>query len=134
MDERIVEFITKMHIFSLGVVCDEQPYLCSCFYAYDEINNSLVFASDDSSKHIKAIKKQPKVAINIALDTKIVGIIKGVQATGAAREATNKNVYFKRFPYALALNPKLYEIKLEWIKYTDNALGFGTKLTWSLGE
>jgi hypothetical protein len=45
-----------------------------------------------------------------------------------------KSVYFKRFPYALAMNPTLWKIKVEFFKLTDNRLGFGKKIMWQREE
>lgn len=120
LDTKITEFIKKSHILTL-CVCDEfAPYACSCFYAYE--NGSFFIASDENTTHIKIARENSVVAINIALDTKIIGLIKGVQAKGVIKEANNKSVYFKRFPYALPLNPKIWEIEIFWLKFTDNAL------------
>ena len=41
-----------------------------------------------------------------------------------------KKLYFKAFPYALALSPKLWQIKVNYFKMTDNRLGFGKKIIW----
>ena len=41
-----------------------------------------------------------------------------------------KSAYLKRFPYAALLKTNLWVIQINTIKYTDNRLGFGTKLNW----
>lgn len=130
MDAKIIKFIKKQHILSLCVSDENEIWVCSCFYAYNEDLNSLIIASDSHTKHIKIIQKNPKVAVNIALDTKIIGLIKGIQAKGEIYPCENKMPYFKRFPYAMAINPDLYEIRLNYIKYTDNALE--KKLIWQI--
>ncbi|AGZ82103.1 pyridoxamine 5'-phosphate oxidase family protein [Campylobacter fetus] len=133
MDENISKFLDKIHILTLGVISDGFPHLCSCFYAYDPDLNSFIVASKSSSKHIQSIKNQPNVAINIALDTKIVGKIEGVQANGVMGildDERLEKLYFKRFPYAKLLNPELYVIRVDYIKYTNNRLGFGKKIVW----
>ena len=130
MDTKIIKFLKKQHILSLCVSDGDEIWACSCFYAYDESSNSLIIASDPQTKHMKIAQKNQKVAINIALDTKIIGLIKGIQAKGEICPCTNKTPYFKRFPYALALNPDLYEIRLDYIKYTDNALK--KKIIWEI--
>lgn len=132
MDERILKFITKMHLLSLAVISDAKPYAASCFYAFDSQNLSLVVAGEDKTTHIKALEICDEVAGTIALDTKIVGKIEGVQFRGVMGRASEdeRRVYFKRFPYALAMNPQIYAINLKWIKFTHNALGFGKKIEW----
>lgn len=67
------------------------------------------------------------------LETKIVTKIQGVQFSGTVTLLENKNLancYYKDFPYALALNPTLWQIKVVCFKMTDNRLGFGKKIIW----
>ena len=89
MDERIVKFLKKMHLASVCAIDDDgQPYAFSAFYAFDEANFSLLLASCDESSHVKFLKNSKLVAGTVALDTKIVGKIEGVQFQGAMSEAS----------------------------------------------
>jgi len=133
MDERIVKFLKKMHLASVCTIDDDgQPYAFSAFYAFDEVNFSLLLASSDESSHVKFLKNSKLVAGTIALDTKIIGKIEGVQFQGAMSEASTseQEIYFKRFFYAKAMNPKIWSISLENVKFTSNTLGFGKKIFW----
>ncbi|MBF0898137.1 MAG: hypothetical protein HXK58_07625, partial [Campylobacter concisus] len=58
--------------------------------------------------------------------------IEGVQFQGAMREASEsgREIYFKRFFYAKAMDPKIWSISLEKVKFTSNTLGFGKKIFW----
>ena len=42
--------------------------------------------------------------------------------------------YLKRFPFAALLKTNLWVLEIETIKFTDNRLGFGTKLKWQRGN
>lgn len=130
IDPRIVKFLHSEHLLSLCVLLDGVPYAASCFYAFDEQNLALLVASSSDSNHIKALQDSSQVAGTIALCTKIIGKIQGVQFRGTMSESDESGIYFRRFPYALAMKPKIFKIDLEWIKFTDNTLGFGTKLVW----
>ena len=133
MDERIVKFLKKMHLASVCAIDDEgRPYAFSAFYAFDELNLSLLLASSDETSHIKFLKNSKLVAGTVALDTKIVGKIEGVQFQGVMREASEseREIYFKRFLYAKAMDPKIWSISLEKLKFTSNTLGFGKKIFW----
>ena len=133
MDERIVKFLKKMHLASVCTIDDDgQPYAFSAFYAFDEISFSLLLASSNESSHIKFLKNSKLVAGTVALDTKIVGKIEGVQFQGAMRETSEseREIYFKRFFYAKAMDPKIWSISLEKVKFTSNTLGFGKKIFW----
>ena len=133
MDERIVKFLKKMHLASVCVIDDEgQPYAFSAFYAFDEVNFSFLLASSHESSHVKFLKNSKLVAGTVALDTKIVGKIEGVQFQGVMGEASasEREIYFKRFFYAKAMDPKIWCINLEKLKFTSNILGFGKKIKW----
>ena len=133
MDERIVKFLKKMHLASVCAIDDDgQPYAFSAFYSFDEVNFCLLLASSDESSHIKFLKNSKLVAGTVALDTKIVCKIVGVQFQGVMREASasERETYFKRFFYAKAMDPKIWCINLEKLKFTSNVLGFGKKIKW----
>ena len=127
----IETFIQKRHILTLSTQADTEVESCSAFYAYEPLLHSFVIASDEKTNHIQNALQNPKVALNIFLDTKEVGRIEGVQIKATLhplQNATLKQSYFKRFPYAVAMQPTLWEIKPYWMKYTSNRLGFGKKL------
>jgi uncharacterized protein YhbP (UPF0306 family) len=129
--EKITAFIKKHHVMSLATSLDKELSACSLFYAFDVDKLSFVVASSDDTLHIKHVKRSPRVAGNILLETKEVGKIQGVQFRGEMIELRDKELkalYFKHFPYALALLPKLWQIKVNYLKMTDNKLGFGKKL------
>ncbi len=137
MDERIVKFLKKMHLAGVCAIDNEgQPYAFSAFYAFDELNFSLLLASSDESSHIKFLKNSKLVAGTVALDTKIVGKIEGVQFQGVMSEASasEREIYFKRFFYAKAMDPKIWCINLKKLKFTSNVLGFGKKIKWERND
>ena len=79
---------------------------------------------------MKLAHQNPKIAGSIHLETKQIGKIQGIQFNGTWLKANHseQNAYLKRYSYAIALNPKLWKIVIEYIKFTDNTLGFGKKL------
>jgi uncharacterized protein YhbP (UPF0306 family) len=132
--EKIEEFISKHHVMSLATSSENELSVCSLFYAYDFSSQSFIVASSDETTHIQHINHNPQIAGNILLETKKVGEIKGLQFRGKFSEledTKSKLLYFKSFPYSLALNPKLWQIKVEYFKMTDNSFGFGKKLIWT---
>jgi len=96
----------------------------------------LVFTSDESTKHMQMALCQPSVAVGIALETRIVGKIQGLQMQGRllrpeGEKAKNaRKLYLKRFPYARLMETSLWLFEPSYIKMTHNALGFGKKLVW----
>ncbi|MCK9491666.1 MAG: pyridoxamine 5'-phosphate oxidase family protein [Sulfurimonas sp.] len=129
--EKIESFIDKHHVLSLATSDGDELSVCSLFYVYED--QCFVVASSDDTTHIKHILKNQKVAGNILLETKEVGKIQGVQFQGSFTMLEDKNLkklYFKKFPYAIAMRAKLWEIKVSYFKLTDNRLGFGKKIIW----
>jgi len=119
---------------SLATNFEDELSVCSLFYAYSKEINAFVVASSEDTTHIKHIKQNPNIAANILLETKTVAKIQGLQLRGKFRELQDnslKKLYFKAFPYAFALSPKLWQIDVEYFKLSDNRLGFGKKIIWS---
>ena len=130
INPKIVNFINKHHLLTFATSCDNTPYCASCFFVFDKEAPCFIIATDEKTRHGKEALLNPTVAGTIALETNMVGKIQGIQFSGIFRVATvgEKMTYFKRFPYALAMNPSLWSIDIGYIKFTDNTLGFGKKL------
>ena len=129
--EKIDTFLQEHHVMSLATSSEDELSVCSLFYVFVKEMHSFIVASSDETTHIQHIKFNSKVAGSIVLETKIVGKIQGVQFRGKFSELENKEIkklYYKAFPYALAMNPQLWQIKIDSFKMTDNKLGFGKKI------
>lgn len=102
------------------------------FYAYDPDTFLFVVASDETTEHMRNIASNPHVAGTVALETKTVGKIQGIQFSGVIERCSEplQKLYFEAFPYARVMNPTLWSIRLDEVKMTDNTLGFGKKLIW----
>jgi hypothetical protein len=124
----------RHHLLSIATVSDRGPWCASCFYAWDEENNALVITTDPVTRHGSEFRSNPAVAGTIALETWRVGRIRGVQFTGVVKEpqgeelAHARKIYLRRFPYAALADIHLWVISLNYIKLTDNRLGFGKKI------
>lgn len=132
--QKIDTFLQKHHVLTLATMSDGELSACNLFYAFDAQKISFVVASSDTTTHINHILQNPKVAGAVVLETKVVGKIEGVQFRGEflpLEDDELKKLYFKNFPYALAMNPKLWQIKIDYFKLTDNTLGFGKKVIWT---
>lgn len=131
---KIDSFLQKHHVMSLATFSGSELSACNLFYAFDKEEHSFVVASSDETTHVRHILKNPSVAGTVVLETKTIGKIQGVQFKGEfslLQETKLKKLYFNKFPYALAMNPKLWSIKVNYFKMTDNTLGFGKKIVWT---
>lgn len=136
IDRRIIKFLKKHHVLTIATSVNNDPWCASCFYVYMEDENALVFTTDAKTRHGQEFLKNSSVAGTVALETKLIGMIRGVQFSGYVSEPSGikadraKKAYIKRFPVAMLMETRLWIVDLTYIKYTDNRLGFGKKLIW----
>lgn len=133
-EKRITSFIAKHHVLTLATAtADGQPYCAACFYAYDKERNVIIFTSDESTHHAQQMVANSRVACAINLETRVVGKIQGIQICGTVRrgEKCDATEYIKRFPYAVVAPLNIWVIEPDFMKLTDNRLGFGKKLIWN---
>lgn len=138
IDERILKFISKHHVMTLATVneCGE-PHCCSLFYVYLPDCNLFVFTTDKDTVHGRHLSCNSKVAANITLETKIVGMIEGLQIEGISEQVDEKllpeikKAYLKKYPFAVFMDIELWTLEPAFMKLTDNKMGFGKKLIWS---
>jgi uncharacterized protein YhbP (UPF0306 family) len=142
-EQKIIDFIGEHHILTLATSRDNAPWCATCFYVYLQEQNLFIFTSDHETRHIRDVVdgKNDRVAGAIALETKIVGKIRGIQFTGliaAIKEGDRKkalSAYLRRFPVArLMPGLHLWSLCPDYIKMTDNRLGFGKKLVWTADD
>ena len=140
VDERIVKFFRKHHVLTIATSVGNEPWCASCFYVYLHDENALVFTSDLKTRHGMEFLQNQKIAGSVALETNIIGKIRGIQFQGIVSEPAgemaekSKSAYLKRFPVAMLMETHLWIVQLTFIKYTDNRLGFGKKLIWTLSS
>lgn len=119
---RIVRFIGRHHVLTLATVAGEQPYCSHAFYAYDPERNLLVFAADKTTRHAEEMQANRQVALGIALESKAVGKLQGLQLCGTVREADEeaRKTYIRRFPFAALAELTLWAVEISYMKFTDN--------------
>ena len=136
LDKRMLRLIHQHHIFTLATALYNQPWCTTCFYVFSEDLNMFIFTTDIQTRHGKELLENVKVAGCIALETRIIGKIRGIQFTGSAQLLQNKiltkakSAYLFRFPVAVLMETKLWGITPDYLKMTDNRMGFGKKLIW----
>lgn len=135
IDKKIIKFIESHHLLALATVgSNGSPYSASAFYAFSAKTERLTFSTDPTTIHGENITKEDRVSAIIALETKVVGKVQGVQIVGRVVECegSDRLSYIAKFPYAAAIpSLHLWSIEPIMIKLTDNRLGFGKKLIWN---
>lgn len=135
-DKKFVKFINKHHVLTLATSVNDIPYCANCFYVYLENEKMFVFTSDNETKHVQDALKNNYVGGSIVLETNVVGKIQGIQFNGIMNlpegdlKKTANKAYMKRYPFAKLMNTQLWVLELDFLKLTDNRLGFGKKLIW----
>lgn len=136
MDKNIQQFIKNEKNLTFCTTVNNIPHCSNCFYAFDVESNSLFFKSGKNTQHIKNALLNNNVAGTIVPDLQKIGTIKGIQYFGKFIIPTSeilqtaKNIYYTKYPFAIAISGELWSIALISIKMTDNTLGFGKKYFW----
>jgi uncharacterized protein YhbP (UPF0306 family) len=138
IQNNIREYLNSNKISTVCFVDKEgNPYCINCFYAFDETNNLLIFKSSLGTTHHEFIKPAGCVSGTI-LPNKIDFLkIKGVQflakllSTKEVDELKLSFKYIKQHPMSIAIGGYIWAARLEFVKLTDNTLGFGNKITWN---
>jgi len=136
IDQQIIHFLNEHHLLTLATTQNNKPYCCNLFYVYDQLNNHLIFSTEIKTKHAQDFICNTNVAGSIALETREVSKIQGVQLLGTIQELKGerlkiaKEKYIKAFSYAANMDIHLWAMPLIFIKMTHNKLGFGKKLIW----
>ena len=136
IDQQIIHFLNEHHLLTLATSQNNKPYCCNLFYVYDQVSNQLIFSTETKTKHAQDFITNTNVAGSVALETKNVSKIQGVQLLGTIEELKGerlkiaKEQYIKAFSYAANMELHLWVMPLNFIKMTHNKLGFGKKLIW----
>lgn len=132
----IVRFFKKHHVLTLAIANKTDVWVAHCFYVWDQERQRFIFTSDDDTRHIRMTQNEHVVSAAIALETRLVGKIQGVQMSGSLEKPLGadyesaKLTYLKRFPYAILVKTSFWAFYPAYVKMTDNQLGFGKKLIW----
>ncbi|MBM3416177.1 MAG: hypothetical protein FJY20_06980 [Bacteroidetes bacterium] len=137
MKERITDFIETQTCASVCCVDEqENPYSFSCFYAFNAEQFLLYFKSGNDTKHARFLSANPLVAGTILPDKIRKLTVKGIQFEGNLLPQDHKlaesasTYYYNKHPLAKLIAGEVWTVCLNRIKFTDNSLGFGTKLMW----
>jgi uncharacterized protein YhbP (UPF0306 family) len=135
-DKSFTKFIKKHHVLTVGTSANGIPWCASCFYAWLDDEKAFVFTTDPATRHGKEFVINSRVAGCVALETRIIGRIRGIQFSGTVSEPSGEladkasTTYIRRFPFAALMDTHLWVITVDHMKLTDNRLGFGKKLLW----
>lgn len=140
VDPRIIAFIKDHHVLSLSVMRENNIWAANLFYCEDcTIPDQITFiiVSDLHTKHGQWMETSPQIAGTIASQPQKIETIRGLQFTGTVhlladeKASLARTLFYTKFPEAQGFVAPIWQINCNLLKYTDNSLGFGTKLSWS---
>jgi uncharacterized protein YhbP (UPF0306 family) len=140
LPERMVEFLREHHLLTLATGDGEDIWCSHAFYVFMEEENAFLIISEEKTRHVKIARKNPVVSGGVALETKRVGEIRGLQFKAVMEHCEDsifskyKLAYLKSFPYAIFKVGDLWLLRITEAKFTDNRLGFGKKLKFISGK
>jgi len=123
-------------VLSLCSAADDQLWCANCYYVFDDARMVFWIMTEPDTRHGALMLKNPQIAGTVNGQPRSVLLIKGVQYRGRIlrleeeAEKAARAAYQKRFPVSRKVSAPLWEIQLDEVKMTDNALGFGRKISW----
>ncbi|UJF17545.1 hypothetical protein L0B53_01885 [Vibrio sp. SS-MA-C1-2] len=82
--DSIVEFLNKEHILTLTAQFNDEVWPATCFYVFDQLNQSLIIMTSLSTQHGDMMVENPEIVGTISTYTKSISSIQGVQYRATA--------------------------------------------------
>lgn len=135
MDCDIIAFLKEQTIACFAVVNNNKPHSFSVFYSYHPETNIFIFKSSPETFHAKFILMNKNISGCINSNDISISNLQGVQFSGTATLLVEDEIsliknYKNKFPFAIFKSGEYWKCEIDWIKFTNNKLGFGTKKTW----
>lgn len=133
----IWDFIEANHVIGITTVLDEEMWSASLFYVPDPKKGCVWVMTDENTIHGSLMSSNPRISGTISTQESHIHLLKGIQFSGEIAMLKSGPdykdglwLYQQKFPVALVHKKPLWKLSFTKIKYTNNALGFGTKLLW----
>lgn len=133
----IWQYIEQNWVVSFTTNLKEELWSANAFYIFEKENHSLIILSSQTTKHGKMLLENPLVAGTISNQIADISQLKGIQFNGEMQilDTESSDIafekYCEKFPVAKTRKETVWRLTFTQIKYTDNSLGFGTKLYWN---
>ncbi len=134
---KIWNYINTNHVISVSTTWNNEIWSASLFYVSDHIQNCVWVMTDESTMHGAFMSKNNIISGTISSQESNIQKLKGIQYLGnitlinSGDEYENGlRLYQKKFPIAHVHKKALWKLLFTKIKFTNNTLGFGTKLIW----
>lgn len=137
IQNNILEFLNSNKVSTVCFVdAQGKPYCINCFYKFDDESNCLIFKSSFGATHDSLIKPTSDISGTILPDAINVLKLQGIQFCGTLLDKTEIDAYAlstkyaKKYPMSLTMTGYVWAVKINYMKFTDNTMGFGNKTIW----
>jgi Uncharacterized protein conserved in bacteria len=135
--DMISEYISENHVISFCCFAEDDIWAANSFYIFNKDDVCFYLMSDPNTRHGRLAIANPVVAGTINEQPSNILSIKGLQykgvmallADGVERQLAYQT-YTQRFPVAKIKSLPLWKIEIQEMKFTNNSLGFGKKISW----
>ena len=131
---KVFKYLRDHHVLTLAAAHGDDLWCASCFYVFSEEQRSFFIMTEESTRHGQLMNANPRISGTVTDQTATVTKIRGFQFSGPARilEGEERSVaralYCRHFPVALVAKAPVWRLQIDYGKFTDNTLGFGTKI------
>lgn len=136
--DKLNSFLQENKIATVCFVDQENnPYCINCFYVFDEEHSLFIFKSSNGTMHQNFTKPTASVSGTILPDTIDILKLKGMQFVGKIIDKEEivklhlNSQYLKKYPMSIGIIGYIWAVRLDFLKFTDNTLGFGNKTIWT---
>jgi uncharacterized protein YhbP (UPF0306 family) len=132
----ILDFLNKNRVATVCVLDKGNAPSCfSAFFICIPESGLLVFKSSAGTSHEIQTQTRSVVAGTVMPEHFEVIKIRGIQFKGYTLNSNEVDAslgvaYHSKYTFGRLMQGYIWAIKLEWIKFTDNTLSFGKKITW----
>lgn len=134
-------FLTEHHVVSLAACHEGELWSTSCFYVFDPVAARLIVLTGKNTQHGRLMLHNPHIAGTIAGQPARIRDICGIQFAAraecidhSAERRAALDLYAQAHPIAKVFPSDIWQLQLEYIKYTSNRPVFAHKTHWRRDE
>lgn len=136
----IRQFIAGHHVVSLACRHEEDFWVASCFYLFDETQLRLIILTNSTTRHGSLMSRNPQIVGTIAGQPNEIREIEGVQFSGTVKQLDEQQqavvlpLFYAKHQITTPIPSEVWEIVPDYIKYTSNKITFAQKQEWFRNE
>lgn len=132
----VLGFMQENNVINLATLDEAGVWSANVFYCLDPKQPVLYFLSSPETRHGAAMVSNPAISATICGQSANVAHLQGIQLSGTARllegdeDKLARKLYNARFAVARITHHPIWALRIDYLKMTNNRLGFGHKTEW----